>query len=338
MRQGEKREKMTSPPSDFGVFQKITLFPFKVLILFAISMALFCMPGYSQTAVGPNFYDDPSGSEIQGTRNPNSTLSILSWNIYLLPWIVPFKSQCKRAKAIAEVIAELDYDVIVIQEAFHNRARKILIERLLPHFPYQIEPQKGRFLKFNSGVFIISKIPMRLIDQIQYKECKLFFQDCRANKGATMVALEKDNQQFHLIATHLQAERGARFDSIRESQFREIYNRCIVPNNMPNIPVLVTGDLNTRLSTENQYNSMLQILNVKDGKLTGEFKFTYGGVLNDLKGKAVSKGKLLDYVLIDANGTNIKPGERKVKVFQKQWKKGKKDLSDHYAVEAILKF
>lgn len=296
------------------------------------------MPGYSQIAAVSSVNEDLSASKLKGARKPNSTLSLLSWNIYLLPWIVPFKSQCKRAKAIAEVIAELDYDVIVIQEAFHNRARKILIERLLPHFPYQIEPQKGRFLKFNSGVFIVSKISMRLIDQIQYKECKLFFQDCRANKGATMVALEKDNQQFHLIATHVQAERGARFDSIRESQFKEIYNRCIVPNKKPNIPVLVTGDLNTRISTENQYSRMLQILNVKDGKLTGDFKFTYGGVLNDLKGKAVSKGKLLDYVLIDPNGTNINIGERKVNIFQKEWKKGKKDLSDHYAIEAILKF
>ena len=329
---------MTSPPSDLGVYQKFALFPFKALSLCAIAMALFFMPGYSQIAAGSSFNDELAVAESQGARNPNNTLSILSWNIYLLPWIVPFKSQCKRAKVIGEVIAGLDYDVIVIQEAFHNRARKILIKRLLPYFPYQIKPQKGRFLKFNSGVFIISKIPMRLIDQIQYKECKLFFQDCRANKGATMVALKKDNQQFHLISTHVQAERGAQFDSIRESQFKEIYNRCIVPNKKPNIPVLVTGDLNTRISTENQYNRMLQILNVNDGKLTGDFKFTYGGVLNDLKGNAISKGKLLDYVLIDANGTNINPGERKVKVFQKQWKKGKKDLSDHYGLEAILKF
>ena len=267
-----------------------------------------------------------------------NTLSVLSWNIYMLPWIVPWKGQCKRARAIVDVIAELDYDVIVIQEAFHKRARKILIEGLQQYYPYQIEPGKGRFLKFNSGVFIISKIPLQLIDKIKYKECKLFFQDCRANKGATMVELEKDNQKFQLIATHVQAERGEKFDNIRESQFKEITDRFIIPNKKENIPILVTGDLNTRLSTEKQYTNMLEILNANDGKLIGDFTYTYGGVLNDMTGKTVGKGKVLDYILIDANGTNIKPGERKVWIFQKEWKKGRKDLSDHYAVEAILKF
>ena len=75
-----------------------------------------------------------------------------------------------------------------------------------------------------------------------------------------------------------------------------------------------------------------------NGNIIGDFSYTYGGVLNDLTGKKIGNGKVLDYILIDENGTGIKPGMRKVRIFQKEWKKGKKDLSDHYAVEAILKF
>ena len=118
-----------------------------------------------------------SSAESDISVDKERRLSVLTWNVYLLPWIVPWKGQCKRARAIVDVVADLEYDVIVIQEAFHNRARKILIEGLLPTYPFQIEPGKGRFLKFNSGVFIISKIPLQLIDKIKYKECKLFFQD-----------------------------------------------------------------------------------------------------------------------------------------------------------------
>ena len=328
---------MTSLPNAPGIFQQIIVFPFKVFGLLLIFVALLCGSGYAQTGPFP-FTPNKEVLSSKIANKPNRTLSILSWNLYLLPWIVPWKGQCKRAKVIGEVIGELDYDVIVIQEAFHNRARKILTDLISKEYPYQIEPQMGKFLKFNSGVYVLSKIPMQLIDQIQYKDCKLFFQDCRANKGATMVELEKDKQVFQLIATHVQAERGEKFDNIRESQFKEISNRCILPNKKANIPVLVTGDLNTRLSTEIQYNNMLEILNVKDGKLTGNFKYTYGGRRNDMKGKKIHKGKVLDYVLIDANGSGILAGERKVKLFQKEWKKGRKDLSDHYAVEAILKF
>jgi len=63
-------------------------------------------------------------------------LKILSWNIYMLPHCSLINGNTRRAKAIAENLSGSEYDIIVFQEAFDYRARKIIRNILNKKYPY----------------------------------------------------------------------------------------------------------------------------------------------------------------------------------------------------------
>ena len=117
--------------------------------------------------------------------------------------------------------------------------------------------------------------------------------------------------------------------------FLEIKNHYIAPQRDVNIPQIIAGDLNT-LQTNNSksYDEMIDLLEAQDLPLAGEFKFTYGGKSNDLIGKEVVEGKVIDYVLFNPKKSFAVHEYNRVKIFRKKWKKNKFDLSDHYALEA----
>ena len=60
-----------------------------------------------------------------------SSLKILSWNIYMLPQIVPRIGRLNRAESIAEQLNNSDFDIIVFQEAFMKSARDIISATLI---------------------------------------------------------------------------------------------------------------------------------------------------------------------------------------------------------------
>lgn len=74
-----------------------------------------------------------------------SSLKILSWNIYMLPQIVPRIGRLNRAESIAEQLNNSDFDIIVFQEAFMKSARDIISATLIDNYPYQYGPgnEKG---------------------------------------------------------------------------------------------------------------------------------------------------------------------------------------------------
>ena len=64
-------------------------------------------------------------------------LKILSWNIYMLPYLSLFNNNFQRAKVIADKLNVSDYHVIVFQEAFSSKCRRILAENMSQSYPYQ---------------------------------------------------------------------------------------------------------------------------------------------------------------------------------------------------------
>jgi hypothetical protein len=133
----------------------------------------------------------------------------------------------------------------------------------------------------------------------------------------------------------VQAEKGAQFDAIRYGQFMEIKENFIAPYQGNKAPNIIVGDLNTlKYPNNKEYDGMLDLLEATDIPITGEFKFTYGGKPNDLIGKEVVEGKVIDYVLFNPKKSPVVHEYNRVKIFRKKWKKNKFDLSDHYALEA----
>ena len=270
------------------------------------------------------------------SNGQTGTLQILSWNVQLLPAIVFYKGQMKRAPLIVNQLKDSSYDIIVFQEAFHKKARKLLWKGLNESFPYQLEPGKGGFLKFNSGVWIISKLKPERTDNVKFTKCRIPLADCRANKGASFVEVVKDGQKVQIFATHVQAKEGEKYQQTRNTQFQEMKDQLIEQYKEDKVPQIVLGDLNTAKSKTEDYSKMLVILGSEDGKLEGEQQFTYNGILNDMGGS--QDKKVIDYILINKRGNPNVQLSRRVKIFQEQWSKKNSDLSDHYAVECKLIF
>ena len=82
---------------------------------------------------------------------------------------------------------------------------------------------------------------------------------------------------------------------------------------------------------------MLQILDAKNGELSGNIKVTYDELNNNLAYNANGKRKIIDYVLV-RNGSLIEKIERKVQTFFTNIGGCESNLSDHYAMEFSVNF
>jgi len=270
-------------------------------------------------------------------------VSILTWNIFMLPVsFFPKSGQLERAEGIVEQLKDQAYDIIVFQEAFDKKAREILWEGLKEKFPFTTGPDKGGFMKLNNGVWILSKFKFTTIASIKFNTCKVA--DCFSKKGATLVEFIKDGKFFQVIGTHLQSEN---YQEVRNEQFEEITEHLLKPYEKEGVPQIIAGDLNTPVDDEESYSNMLCILNAED-QLPEEPKImkkkelvTWGGFNNDLFEEGNNRiPQLLDYILVKHNGSQPKWIKKSIKVIQQAWNsdRKKKDLSDHYAVAAIIKY
>lgn len=262
----------------------------------------------------------------------SATLKVLSWNIYMLPNFVKPSQKRERAQEIAEIMRNSDYDVVVFQEAFLKKARHIIRKGVKNVFPYQIGPANRKTLSFkmHSGVWILSRVPLKKVKDIRFKSCAVA--DCMARKGATLVEGEKNGKRFQLIGTHLQADD---FQGIRRTQFHQIFKELIQPFEKKDVPILISGDLNTPKDDTKSYKDMLELLQAEDGETTGETEGTYNTTYGTDKDFKSEKPLILDYILIQKNHKLIKKLTRKVQVFRSR-KDQKRFLSDHFGVEAEM--
>ncbi|MCX6308711.1 MAG: endonuclease/exonuclease/phosphatase family protein [Bacteroidia bacterium] len=264
----------------------------------------------------------------------SSELRILSWNIYLLPYISLFNNNDQRAKAIAEQLNGSDYHIIVFQEAFSSKCRNIMSQILLASFPFQYGPANdSRFsLRTNSGLWIVSKIPLTQLDQLQFSVSKGF--DVVARKGAVLLEGCFKGSKFQLLATHLQAKDS---QALREKQCAEIKEHLLNPFFRKDTPQFLCGDFNIDMQDTTDYHQMLQILDATNGQISGNMLVTYDEVNNNLAYKPNGKKRILDYALVRNEGL-IEKMERRVQTFLSGIGDGESHLSDHYAMDLSINF
>lgn len=270
----------------------------------------------------------------QEAPNSSKELKILCWNIYMLPRSVFYTGKRKRAREIAKVLPAENYDIIVFQEAFHGDARRIMKRAWKDLYPNRIGPANRHWywVKVNSGVWILSKFPLKELQQIKYKDCHGFV-DCFANKGALLVEGEFEGQKFQLLGTHIQAGGP---DSIKQKQYEAI--RALADQyKEEGVPQILAGDFNMGPDVDGSYERMLQTLDVKGYEPDGELKYTADG-RNDFRRN--EKKRLIDFIFYRPNGKEPQKLIRNVRRFRSEqpWSEDYRDLSDHWAVEAILKF
>jgi endonuclease/exonuclease/phosphatase family metal-dependent hydrolase len=265
---------------------------------------------------------------------PLEKIKILSWNIYMLPSIIAGKGKMERAEAIGQSLKGSDYDVIVFQEAFHRKARKKIFSQLREKFAYQTGPANQKLIscKTNSGIWIFSKHPILESHSIIFKNRSGV--DALSRKGGLIAEIMIGKTVIQVVGTHLQNSGQA---WIRQSQCVEFYNRLLKPFYKEGVPQVVCGDFNINREGE-EYNFMLQTLQATDGELLGELKHTYDRAQNDLHVESGTKRDLIDYILIRDQANQFASTSRQIKMIRENWATNHADLSDHFALEAEIKF
>ena len=253
-----------------------------------------------------------------------NSLRVLSWNIKMFPapygW---FQNREHRAENIIESLKKSElYDAILFQEAFSKNIRSMIFEGLKSSYPYPIEPndQVGLF-KINSGLWVISSIPISLIDDINFTQQRKW--DKLSSKGAKLYKLSKNQQEFYLINTHLQSDYEKEYRDVRSSQYSEINDGLILPNLKSGLPIFLCGDLN--ISKPPQLNALLDKLKFENGPLSGEILYS------TLGGK-----KLVDYILVKTKFFKFQSQERRIQNMSINLFIDPIQLSDHYPVEGIF--
>ena len=266
--------------------------------------------------------------------NDSTELKVLSWNIYMLPYISLFNHNAKRAKVIAEQLKNSAYTIIVFQEAFSSKCRNVLAKNLLSTYPYQYGPANKNFLPFrtNSGLWVVSKIPLTELAEFQFGKSKGF--DVIARKGAALFEGIFKGTRFQLLTTHLQADNS---DTVRAKQCLEIKEHLLNKYYHKDIPQFICGDFNIDMDDSHNYEQMLKTLDAQNGALSGSVKVTYDEVNNNLARIPHGKERVIDYVLV-RNGAMIHKIERRVQTFFTHIGKRETNLSDHYAMEFDVSF
>lgn len=149
------------------------------------------------------------------------TLKVMSWNVFLRPGILS-DGQMDRVSDIGSHIICCGGDVIVLQEVFHKRARKRLLQKLDGWYEYHTSIGPTSFFGVSSGVVIFSKYPIIEERFVSYSKSK--GADGLAKKGAVLAKIRFGKQDVHIVGTHLQAGASAAAKSVQKSQLTELAN------------------------------------------------------------------------------------------------------------------
>ena len=231
-----------------------------------------------------------------------------------------FQNREHRAENIIESLKKYElYDAILFQEVFSGKIRKIIFNGLKTIYPHQITPKDQTiFYKTNSGLWVISRTPITLIDEISFSQLRNW--DTFSSKGAKLYSVTKNKQEFYLINTHLQSDYEKEYRDVRSSQYSEINDGLILPNLKSGLPIFLCGDLN--ISKAPEFNALLDKLKFENGPLSGKILYS-----------ALGDKKLVDYILVKLEDFKIKSVERKIQEFSSKLLVNPFHYSDHYAIE-----
>ncbi len=262
------------------------------------------------------------------TREPGE-IRILSYNIKMLPrLLLPVRQgPIKRARLIPQHLINDSIDIIVFQELFDIRSRRIVHRKLKKEYPYKIGPANRPFLPFktNSGIVIYSKHPLKKVDRVRFREREGI--DSWAHKGGLLVeATLPSGQRIQVLGTHLQAGGSWR---TKLSQYIDL-SSIVLTNQEPGVPQFLAGDYNTSQHDTLRYPMLLKVLDAVDDTLYSNEKYSACSTTNDLKTRGNSH--LIDFILYRANGVQPVMMKRYIRLYQERWCAEYCSLSDHNAI------
>ncbi|MGB0914663.1 MAG: endonuclease/exonuclease/phosphatase family protein [Crocinitomicaceae bacterium] len=264
-------------------------------------------------------------SFIGWSQSNDSTLSVLSWNIFLRP--ILNDNQKERVDSISDYLLHSQADVIIVQEAFHHKTRKRLIQNLSTEYPFHSNIGPQGFFRISSGVIIFTKTALLTEKHITFKKAKGI--DGISKKGGVDVRLNSFDKSINIIGTHLQAGSGTKKDLIRASQYSQLNDTLTNPADV----TIYCGDFNIRWNSS-RYKHLLRTLSVYSDSITSDHKFTANFNDHDLF-NAEGNPEWIDFILLknDSQAHFIKTFIEEPR-YQIDNKKAR--VSDHNPIRSII--
>ena len=264
----------------------------------------------------------------QNNYSKSDSLTILSWNIQMLPHIYsPFtkylrKKQNKRLPEIVNYLNKNAFDVIVLQEVFDLKAIRRLKKNLQSTYPYiQLPIKKGIGIRLSNGIMIASKIPLQYVDHVTFSKPK--GNEKMAQKGCVLVKCNWGNQSLFISGTHL----NSRSQETRRNQYKTISNRIIKPYLSDSVPFFLVGDMNTSYNSR-YFPEMMEEFKLHCSAIKDKRPYTYS---SRNSWNSINYNVWIDYIFHNQN-KNIEILDQYIIRPTMVLKNKKIDLADHYGI------
>ncbi|XP_052865505.1 putative neutral sphingomyelinase isoform X1 [Anopheles cruzii] len=231
-------------------------------------------------------------------------LSILTLNIWGIPYVS--KDREVRVKAIGDVLASGNYDLVSLQEVWSDSDYQYLrqrVENVLPFCHYFYSGVVG------SGLAILSRYPIVSAFFHSWSVNGYFHRiqhgDWFGGKGVGLAKISVNDQLVHVYVAHLHAEYNRQCDDYMAHRVIQAYDTAqfIESTRGHSVLQVLAGDLNTEPG-DLAYRVLLTSSNLKDSydpKLAGSTAGTNECESNSYSdGSATKKnpnGKRIDYVM-----------------------------------------
>lgn len=263
-------------------------------------------------------------------------VKVFTWNIFMLPKPIKFSHQSERTDLIIDLVKTSGDDVIVFQEAFSGDFRAKLNHRTNKKYPYQyyLNRKMFSFDVYGSGVYYLSRYPMKVLSHTYYKNCTKA--DCFASKGTAVAEFTlPSGKKFQIAGTHLQAGQKELSHEIRMKQLLQVKS-ILTKHTKKGVPQFLMGDLNIDAISSPDYQKALQLLNMQSGPLEGDLPYSNGFPITCYQKPGDDKREWLDHIFLKTNESNAKVFHKQVRPYMGQIDGIDCPLSDHWGVEAIL--
>ncbi|MBF0299267.1 MAG: sphingomyelin phosphodiesterase [Oligoflexia bacterium] len=267
-------------------------------------------------------------------------LFVLTYNTYGI-FTQKTRDIQKRFSALPEAIDGLGgEDILIFNEAFKNKPRQKLVEKLKNKYPYITKVIDAPLNKklMNGGVFIASKWKIEKTDQLIYENCG--FPDCFSAKGVQYIKIIKKGYPYHIFATHINYDGHP---EIRMKQLKELKNFVTSKKIPKDEAVIIGGDLNIDINRfPYDYQRMLDTIDCSKPELQG-YRYSNDTAIN-LRARLVADEKVeqcrYDYILAQKGHIDPISASNEVRICKSSsdsiWDSW--EISDHFPVQGIFTF
>jgi len=257
-----------------------------------------------------------------------SQITLMTYNVMLVPRLLVLeRDQITRVHLLTKAKFLRTSDILCLQEVFQPKPSEILLDSLSETYPYSTpilgnqddehywdetwNRNIGRSsLKILSGgLTILSKWPIVHAAQYFYRHSCSGHTFVRSGFIYTRILYGKNEIPIHVIGTHLQpSDHGGCYlsseNEIREKQMYEIIGFIDQRNISKNEFIFFMGDFNIDKYNIEQYETMIDILRVKQHDLyPSSISCSYDSSFNAMVTTNHQENQLLDYIFIHKDHT-----------------------------------